>query len=212
MAGPTPPNPYQVGDVLSARELNEQQENAWRGSQTVGAGTTGVVRPPGSEPIISGDPIPRVFARITGRGSGCAESGSGGDPYPPPIATTAANCYCGIETISNQDGSIEDFPGGLVWDSFSFPLVEMTGRDDVPVDAIVWVSPSRTGMHWEFLWMDNETTSGSGGSGCGSGCVPGISLNCLVRCVGSPPQLQVATGCLYVTINGVKHYLQYESA
>lgn len=205
--GPTPPNPYQRGDVISARELNEQQENAWRGSQTVGAGSSGVVRPPGSEPILSGDPIPRVFARITGRGSACAYSGVSGNPYPPDITAAGPNCYCGVEQVSNPDGSIEDFETGIIWDSFAFPLVEMTGRDDVPEDAIVWATPSRTGSHWEFIWEGAD--DGGSGSGCGSGCSTGISLNCLVRCVGGT--LQVATGCLYVLINGEKVYLQYES-
>lgn len=176
MINSVPPTPFKPGDVLDADELSQIAESSWRGAQMTGAGMGGIVRPPGSAPILQIDPIPRVFARITGQGSGCAYSGSGGVPYPPALNLVGRNCYCGIEQISYSDGTLSDNEAGLVWDSFSFPLVEMTGNPDVPIDAIVWASPSRMGTHWEFLWM-GETQSGGLPTPCTCCC-------CCVPCSG----------------------------
>lgn len=174
-----PPRPYLPGDALNARELSETAETAWRGQNTSAGGQSELIRASGSPGAPSIAPSPRIFARITGGGSGCAAlplSGESGSLYPYQPPPPAGNCYCGIQLISNRDGTISDAPAGLVFDAFAFPLVEMTERDDVPVDAIVWASPSADETHYEFVW-EGAIEQDPSGSGCGSG--DGVLTNCV---------------------------------
>lgn len=212
MPGPSAPNPFRRGQGLSSQDLNAIQEDAWRASQVLGQGEAGVIRPTGGAPIIDVRRQRKVFARITGRGSGCANSGefsgnhSGSAGGGFAIQNAGPNCYCGIEQISRSDGSVDDYELGIHWDAFAYPLVEMSENPDVPVDAIVEASISADRTHWEFLFT--EQAVGESGSGCGSGCSTGIDLQCLLRC--TPTGLQVQSGCFYVVINGQKFYVQFE--
>ncbi len=204
-----PEDPFQAGRIISARDLNAVAENAWRGAQVFAAGKMRVSRVAGGPPVLDVDLPDEIFARITGQGSGCAYSGTSGGTVMGE--TAGPNCYCGLEWSSDKYGGLDDLQGGLIFDAFGFPLVEMTGRDDVPVDAIVRAYRARAGDHYEFIWTGDEAPSGSAsGSGgpSGSGCMSGISLCELVQCING--QLQVACGCLFVTVAGKKHVVQYE--
>lgn len=203
---PGAPNPFLPDEELTLDELTAISEAAWKGQQIGSASRASVSRFPGSPPVIAVDPTRRIFARITGQGSGCAFSGNSGDADPPDSQHTAPNCYCGIEQSSDINGNVGDLEDGLVFDSFAFPLVEMSGNPDVPIDALVWASPSIQGTHYEFLWQG--TQPGDSGSGCGSGCETGIDLSCLIRCNGGV--LQVQQGCFYVMIHGQRIYVQFE--
>lgn len=171
-----PPNPFRPGEALSANELSQIAESAWRGAQLSAGGNAQLSRPGGGPPVLSGTPTRRVYVRITGQGSGAANSGASG--AGPAISTAGPNCYSGIELTSDVYGRVVDLEDGLRFDSFAFPLVEMTDATDIPVDAIVWASPSITGQTYEFVWMGEE------GSGIGSG---GTSSNVKVcRVAGQP--------------------------
>lgn len=206
---PRRPNPFHPGDPISAAKLNETQEQAWIGSQAFGQGDAAVIRPAGSAPIIDVKPKSGIYARITGRGSGCANSGASGNPATPYLGTTGGNCYCGIQQLSRKDGSVADYEAGIHWDSFAYPLVEITGNTQVPVNAVVEATIAADRTHWEFLWAVEISASGSVGAGCGSGCTVGVDPQCFIQCVNN--QLFVRPGCLYVVINGIRFYVQFEA-
>lgn len=198
---PSPFNPLRPGDPLTAHDVNTIAEAAYRGAQQSAAGTTGITRPAGSPPLVIGVDTPRVYVRITGGGSGCAFSGTSGNPSPPARHLAGPNCYCGIEQTSDSFGNVRDFEDGLIFDSFAFPLVEMSGDTNVPVDALAWASPSRSGTHYEFLWEGDTSGSGesggSGSGGTGSGNVCGcVQPSDFIQCINGV--IYIRPGCLIV--------------
>lgn len=143
---------------------------------------------------MSSNPTRRVHVRITGGGSGGASSGTSG--LGPAINTAGLNCYSGIEQTSDVYGRVSDLEDGLHFDSFAFPLVEMSEATDVPIDAIVWASPSINGQNYEFLWSGSQEESGSGSGSGGSGC---IAISDFIMCTDDGAAIRPGNICL---VNG----------
>lgn len=185
-----PPQPFRPGEVISARRLTETAEDAWRGAQLFAAGNLAASRVAGGPPVLNVDLPQEVYARISGRGSACASSGTSG--HEIASGTAGPNCYCGIEWASDKYGGLDDVQSGLIFDAFGFPLVEMTGRDDVPVDAIVRAYRARSGDHYEFVW-GGSVQMGSATDACVKCCC------CCIPCKGpiwlTIPTFGIDHGC-----------------
>lgn len=192
-----PPNPFRPGEPLTANDLSSIAESAWRGAQLSAAGNSQLSRPGDGPPVMYGTPTRRVYVRITGQGSGGANSGASG--VGPATNTAGPNCYSGIEQTSDIYGRVTDLDDGLHFDSFAFPLVEMTERTDVPVDAIVWASPSITGQTYQFIWEGAMQEESGSGNESGSGCQGGIPISDIIRCDESGTSIRDA--CLAIRNN-----------
>ena len=182
-----PFRPVKPAGKLSARQLNAAMDGIERLAKVTADPPLEVIRAQDGIHLRDNSLRP-MHVRITGGGSG-ANSGSG--------AGQNGNCYSGIQLVSDNDGSVGDLELGLEFDSTTFPLVELSGATDVPVDAIALAWPSPSGRNYEFIWDSGSSADESGsGSGDPTGCV---SISDFLQCTEDGAMIRSGTLCI---VNG----------
>lgn len=151
-----PVRPLKPGGPISASEHNRGMEQVRRAANPTASAGTDRFRGPLGDSVRDAS-LPDIWVKITGPAGEDGSGGSGSAGESQPFH------YDGIQLLGTRDDDppYEEVVTGFQFDA-TFPLVEISGRDDVPDGAVVKAFPHESGGWYEFKFGTEEGGSGSG--------------------------------------------------